>query len=98
MGRAEDFKFSVPLQGPENKWHFFGSVAASNVERTQKSNHRATRIRIPFAAVSANIASITSWESNSRKKQRQLWQAHREDRGRREAWPVCDSEAFLSPV
>src|SRR5262249_38712852 len=36
---AEDFEFSVPLQGPENKWHFFGFAAALNVGRIEKSNH-----------------------------------------------------------
>jgi hypothetical protein len=39
MKRAEDSEFSVPLQGPENKWHFFGFAAALNVGRIEKSNH-----------------------------------------------------------
>jgi hypothetical protein len=36
MKRAEDFQFSVPLQGPENKWHFSGFVVALNVGSTEK--------------------------------------------------------------
>ena len=36
MTRAEDFEFSVPMQGQENKWHFFGFAAALNVGRTEK--------------------------------------------------------------
>jgi hypothetical protein len=39
MKRAEDSEFSFPLQGPENKWHFFGFAAALNVGRIEKSNH-----------------------------------------------------------
>jgi len=36
MRRAEDFDFSVPLQGPEKKWDFFGFACALNVGRTHK--------------------------------------------------------------
>jgi hypothetical protein len=34
MKRAEDFEFSVPLQGQEKKTHFFGFACALNVGRS----------------------------------------------------------------
>jgi hypothetical protein len=36
MTGAEEFQFSVPLQGPENKLHFFGFATALNVGRIEK--------------------------------------------------------------
>jgi hypothetical protein len=43
MKKAEDFQFSVPLQGQENKTHFFGFACALNVGRTERN--RITQIK-----------------------------------------------------
>jgi hypothetical protein len=36
MTRAEDLQFSVLLQGPENKWHFFGFAACFEYRKDRK--------------------------------------------------------------
>jgi hypothetical protein len=59
MTGAEDCQFSVPLQGPENKWHFSGFVVALNVGSAEKNRITSTRTHIPFAAVNWGTNQFT---------------------------------------